>query len=112
MKKILALIMACGIINNTLASTNSGTLTQDQLVEILVDLELARAIMYYDDNNNLRKQADILFQEQVQLICEDHFIDTATFQKSYIDYLNHPTRLEALYNQVIGKLEELLKTSY
>jgi len=112
MKKILAVIMACGAINNTLASNKSQPLTQEQLVEVLVDLELVRAIIDNRENGNQTEKTDSLFQEQVHLICDAHAIDTAIFQKTYINYLTDPRRLAVLYDQLINKLEKLLQDSY
>src|SRR5437879_2371490 len=108
MKKILALIVAYGVISQTLANTQSATLTQDQLVEVLVDLELAKAMLYdtEDSNPNLTTP---LFQEQAELIFNAHVIDKAMFQKSYFYYLADPKRLQAVYDQLIDRLEKLLQ---
>ena len=112
MKKILALIMACSTIHHALANSKSETLTQEQLVEVLVDLELAKAIIDNQESGKQPEAKDALFQEQVQLICDAHAIDTGIFQKTYINYLTEPNRLEVLYDQLINKLEKFLQESY
>lgn len=108
MKKILALVMACGLISQNLAHTQSNILTQEQLVEVLADLELAKAMVYTSESSSLA-EVDLLFQEQAQLIYEAHVTDSTTFQKSYMHYLNAPIQLQAIYDQLIIRLEQLLK---
>ncbi|ACE06493.1 hypothetical protein Aasi_1157 [Candidatus Amoebophilus asiaticus 5a2] len=108
MKKILALVMACGLISQNLAHIQSSILTQDQLIEILADLELAKAMLYTSEDNK-QTEIDNLFQEQAQLIYETHATDAVTLQESYIEYLNNPIRLQWLYDQLIVRLEKLLR---
>jgi hypothetical protein len=108
MKKILALVMACGLISQNLAYTQSNILTQEQLVEVLADLELAKAMVYTSESSSLA-EVDLLFQEQAELIYKAHATDITTFHKSYMHYLDAPIQLQAIYDQLIIKLEQLLK---
>ena len=108
MKKILAIVMACGLINQNLAHIQSSILTQDQLIEVLADLELAKAMLYTAEASN-QAEIDILFQEQAQLIYEAHATDAKSLQESYMDFLKNPIGLQSLYDQLIVRLEKLLK---
>jgi hypothetical protein len=75
-------------------------------------MEFAKAIIENQEGDKQSERTDALFQEQVQLICDAHDIDTAIFQRNYINYLTEPKQLEILYDQLISKLEKLLEESY
>ncbi len=80
-------------------------LSQDQMVAILVDLELAQAMVdnYADDEDTARW----LLQKNALLIYQAHETDLDTFQKSYQYYLAHLEIMEKLYALVSKQLETL-----
>ena len=80
-------------------------LTQDQMVSILVDLELAKAMVwYYADNEATASQ---LLKKNAFLIYQAYDIDSDTFQKSYQYYLTQLEVMKEIYGAVIKRLEEL-----
>lgn len=80
-------------------------LSQNQMVAILVDLELAKAMVgYYTDDEATASQ---LLDENVHLIYRVYDVTPDTFQKSYQYYLTHLEIMREIYDEVIERLEEL-----
>ena len=106
MKQLLAFSILFCTLYSVQARPPLGTLSKGQVVGILVDLELAKAMAY--DYNNDDESADQLFQGNAQLIYQAYDTEPATFQKSYLYYLGHPKLMQEIYELVIARLEELL----
>ena len=82
-------------------------LSQDQIVAILVDLELAKAMVaHYTDDEDTARQ---LLQKNVLLICQSHGIDVDVLQNSYQYYLAHLATMQEIYILVTKQLEKLSK---
>ena len=80
-------------------------LSQHQMVSILVDLQLARAMIdYYTDDE---KTASQLLQENARLIYEAYDITPDRFSKSYQYYLTQLGIMGRIYDAVVSRLEEL-----
>lgn len=133
MKRLLAFSILFCILYSVRARFPLGTLSKDQMIDILVDLELAK-IMAYDYNNSppteptkyvdlstdntveprLQKKLNDdesiyqLFQDNACLIYQAHGTKPATFQKSYLYYSSHPELMQEIYELVTARLEELL----
>jgi len=93
------------VLSSSQGKPPTALLSQDQMVAILVDLELAQAVTdhYADDEDTARW----LFQKNALLIYQAHETDLDTFQKSYQYYLTHLETMEKLYALVIKQLEAL-----
>lgn len=107
MKQLLAFSILFCTLHSVQARSPLGALPKGQMVGILVDLELAKA-MAYDYNNDEEESADQLFQGNAQLIYQAHDTEPATFQESYLYYLAYPKLMQEIYELVIARLEELL----
>jgi hypothetical protein len=80
-------------------------LAQDQMVSILADLALAKAMVrYYTDDE---ATASWLFKKNALLIYQAYEVDLDTFQKSHQYYLAHLDVMKKMYEMVIKRLEKL-----
>lgn len=105
MQRLIAFCLLFLSLSSVQQKLFSELLTQDQMVSILVDLEVAKAIVgYYTDDKATASQ---LLKENARLIYESYDITPDTFQKSYQYYLTHLEMLKQIYDEVIVRLEEL-----
>ncbi len=93
-----------------MAQATSEPLDADQLVNIIVDLELAKTLIYHDveDDEQLAQQ---LLKEQQALIFETYGIDQASFQRSYEQFLHTPKKFKQLQEAVITQLEQRIQAT-
>jgi hypothetical protein len=110
MKNLVALLIICSSFHQVVASNQTPFLTQDQLLEVLVDLELTQ-VMIQQDIPHDPPLAQTVFQEQVELIFNAHAIDRALFQQSYFHYLTNPKQFKSLQEQLVTQLEKLLQAA-
>jgi len=106
-KRLLALIIFCCFLASAEARSHAKILSKDQLVAILTDILLAKALVA-DYENTDKKSADALFLKNAQLIYTAHHTDAMSFKKSYLYYLNNPYLMLAIYEQVVSNLEAVL----
>lgn len=87
----------------------SKLLTEESMVAVLADLEVARAIAehYATDKDT----ALWLLEKNTLSICKAHNIDLATFQMSYQYYLNNIEVLRDIHGRVVKHLG-MLKDAY
>lgn len=79
-------------------------LTPQEMVDVLTDLELAKAIVdYYIDDEATASQ---LLKENAHLVYESYDITPETFQRSYQYYLTQLGAMRRIYDGVIERLEE------
>lgn len=84
-----------------------AVLPKDQMIAILLDLELAKAmVQYYSDDEVTFYH---WFEENSSLIYQAHATEPILFQNSYQYYLAHPKVMQEIYESVIDRLEELLE---
>ena len=105
---IMFLLLFLGITNSIYAKKKLITLTQDKLVEILVDLELAKATIY-DVKNSDQPETMALFKEQAKIIYKAHNVDEQVLYDTYLRYITDPVKSQILYDQVLNRLEKLLE---
>lgn len=80
-------------------------LSQKKMASILVDLELAKAMVeYYTDDEATASQ---LLNENICLIYRAYDVTPDIFQKNYQYYLTQLGDMKKIYDQVIKQLEEL-----
>ena len=105
MQRLIALSTLLLVLSSAQSKPSLELLTQDQMVSILVDLELAKAMVaYYTDNEATASQ---LLKENALLIYQAHDVSPDTFQASYRYYLSHLESMKEIYETVIERLEEL-----
>lgn len=107
MKQLLTLSLLFFLLNGVYASSSGKLLSQEQMVSILVDLELAKAILCETDHAG-HEEASQMFEAMIHIIYQMHAIKAEMLQKSYLYYLNHPKLMQRIYALVIVRLEELL----
>ena len=103
-RNIISLIVSVLLIESCSqkeASVPKEILSPDSMVSILVDVHLAEA------SSNLTRINDpvkIMAYDLYPLIFKTHHTDSATFRQSFDWYLDHPKRLDKVYEQVINEL--------
>jgi hypothetical protein len=106
MKKLfLVTLLSCMLVHSK-ANAYVKLLSQQQMVDILLELELARAWVYGLENTHQQALVDLL-ETKVHHIYLEHHTDASTFQHSYLHYLSHTELLIAIYAQVIDRLNDL-----
>src|SRR5436190_24113954 len=76
-------------------------ISPDSMVNILVDVHLAEAATNVTRLNDVQKfSASDLYP----LIYKSHHIDSSAFRKSFEYYLQHPKKLDKIYEQVLNEL--------
>ena len=105
MRRLIILGILLCVLSGSRKETPAGLLARDQMVSILVDLELARAMAwhYTDDENT----ACWLFRENALLVYQAHDTDLDIFQRSYQYYLTRLSTMQSLYELVIKRIEAL-----
>jgi Domain of unknown function (DUF4296) len=102
-------LITFGILLCVLSGAHRGPsvrlLTQEEMVPILVDLEVAKAMAwhYAADAPTARE----LFKKNAFLIYQAYDKDLDTFQKSYQYYLAHVEMMNEIYELVIKRLEDV-----
>lgn len=103
-KRLFTVPICCCLFFAVVASSHAKILPEDHMVDILVDLELARALAY-DCENTDKNKADALFLENAKLIYEVHHTDATNFQNSYGYYFTNTQLMLRLYEKVVSRLE-------
>jgi hypothetical protein len=78
----------------------------DKMVEIIIDLELAKSLAY--NYNHTEDEAKHIFTQNVNLIYSTYGLSAEEFKENYIYYIDKPQDFLTLYNDVVYKLESML----
>ncbi len=105
MQRLITLGILLCVLSSAHRELSAKLLSQEQMISILVDLEVAKAMArhYTADEDTTRA----LFQKNALLIYQAYDIDLDTFQKSYQYYLTHLEIIEKIYEAVVKRLEAL-----
>lgn len=105
MRRIIILSLLFFTLSSFQKRAHFKPLTQDQMVAMLVDLELVKAMVarYTDDED----AASQLLRKNVLLICQSHGIAWDAFQQSYRAYFSRLGVMKKIYEEVALRLEEL-----
>jgi hypothetical protein len=106
MKRLFLSIVLCCLLSQNQAHTRVEVLDQEQMVEILVDLELAKAWVHTIENTD-EQALGALFKTKSHQIYQDHDTDEVTFKHSYLHYLSRTEVMISIYDRVISQLEGL-----
>lgn len=82
-------------------------LSHNEMVNILVDLELAKSTAY--EYTHTPEESKEIYKKNVIKIYEEYKISNDIFKESYNFYINNPKLLLAVYNDVIDQLTNLLE---
>jgi len=105
--KIFLLISALWLLASCSDSNKipKGILSQKQMVDLLVDMHLSEAIngqRFRLDQTTKNFSNDLYFS-----ICKKHDVDPDVFAKSVLYYGKHPEKYDAIYDQVLNRLNEM-----
>lgn len=82
-----------------------GILGKEKMVDMLIDIHLAEAVYskrYQLDLSGKNFSEDLYFS-----LCKKNGVDPEIFEKSIFYYGKHPVQYEAIYDQVLNKLNEM-----
>ncbi len=83
----------------------STILPKEKMVDILVDLELAKAMVYYHPKD----KQDAWKEQEKQRIYRDHGTSQVIFQQSLLHYLHELQVMKEIYEEVVSNLRKLRK---
>ncbi len=109
MRHLVAFSLLFFTLSGVQKNPHPDLLTSNQMVAVLVDLELSKAMIeHYTSDEEVASQ---LLKKNVLLICQSHHIAQDTFQQSCWHYLGQLEVMKKIYEEVIARLEELEKKS-
>ena len=100
------LLTSCGLSDDK----PKNLVDTDTMAKILADVHVAETrvsrlgIASVDSSNLVYKQLQ-------SRILRKHGVDTSTYEKSYVYYSSHPREMEAIYKEIVAKLEAELDTA-
>jgi hypothetical protein len=104
-KRNVLLIYVAIVLIVTACSSEAGSpdvLTQEQMVPVLADLEIAYAgVDYTVKDPRLRVKK---YQEMNAIVLKKHGMDSEVFYSSYQWYESNPALLDTIFKQVVGQL--------
>jgi len=104
---ILFIAMLCASCNSILSSRPSGTLSEKQMTDILVDIHLTEAAMRVANDSLSRLHDTTQMRIQFAEVFAKHGIGPDDFNASLTYYLEHIEELDKIYVGVISRLTEL-----
>ena len=105
MRRLIILGILLGAFSSAHRKPPAELLSQEQMISILVDLEVAKAMVaHYTTDQGITRQ---LLTKNTLVIFQVYDVDLDTFQKSYRYYLTHLEIMQEIYGMVIKRLEEL-----
>ena len=107
---ILFIALLAASCNSILDSTPSGTLSEKQMIDVLVDIHLTEATMKITDDSYARLSDTTQLRIQFAQVFAKHNIDPDDFNASLDYYLKHIDDLDKIYVSVINRLTELEAT--
>lgn len=109
-KLIITLSVFLGIYGGIWRRIGSpNLLTKEQVTSVLVDMELARAVVNYHTED--KKVASELLKKNHFLIYKSHGVRTKEFQYSYEYYMKDLKVLQEIYENVVSQLKILKEKS-
>lgn len=91
-------------------SKPAGTLNEDEMINILVDIHLTEATLRISNDSLSRKNDTTDQRSRFAHVFRKHDIDPDDFNKSMDYYLEHIELLDNIYKEVINRLSELEAT--
>ena len=81
-------------------------LTEEQLLDVLTDMQLAEAVITYDRLQKITNKGD--FKDTIYSVILKHYNITAEQLNDNLDYYNNdPENMERLYEEVLSNLSTL-----
>jgi hypothetical protein len=101
---IFLIAMLTASCNSILKSKPSGTLSEEQMTEVLVDIHLAEATLRIANDSIARKNDTADLRERFAQVFRKHDVTPDEFNSSLNYYLEHVEILQNIYNEVIARL--------
>ena len=105
LKKYCVLLVVAAVLGSAQQAPAPAVLSSEQMVAILVDLELAKALVQHYGDDEATTSAWCAYN--VEQVYQAHSTTLEAFQASYEHYCAHPETLQAIYGMVIEQLEAL-----
>lgn len=93
--------------SNLLSSKPSGTLSEKQMADLLVDIHLTEATLKIANDSSFRINDTTALRNRFALVFIKHDIDPDDFNASLGYYLEHIDELDKIYVEVINRLTTL-----
>jgi hypothetical protein len=107
---ILFIALLAASCNSIINSSPSGTLSEKQMTDILVDIHLSEASLSVLNDSIARLNNTTQLRIRFADIFAKHNIDPDDFNTSLTYYLGHIEELDKIYVEVINRLTELEAT--
>lgn len=104
---IVMLTVSC---DSIFTSKPAGTLNEDEMIDILVDIHLTEATLRISNDSLSRKNDTTDQRIRFAHVFRKHDIDPDDFNKSMDYYLEHIELLDNIYKEVINRLTEMEAT--
>ena len=108
LRKRLNILLVALLLSGAQEAPSPTVLPYDQMVAILVDLELAKALVEHCSDDAAMVEAWL--RENALRIYEEHATTAEVFQESYQNYIACPELMGTVYEAVIEKVETILQS--
>lgn len=98
------LMISC---NSILRSKPSGTLSEEEMTDILVDIHLTEAALSIADESLSRSYDTVNLRIRFAHVFKQHDVNPDDFKASLDYYLEHIEELDKIYVEVINRLTEM-----
>jgi len=103
-------IVMLGSCSSIFTSKPAGTLNEDEMINILVDIHLTEATLRISNDSLSRKNDTTEQRIRFAHVFRKHDIDPDNFNASMDYYLEHIELLDNIYKEVINRLSEMEAT--
>jgi len=107
---IICVAMLSASCNSILSSRPSGTLSEKQMVDVLVDIHLEEATLKIANDSMARLSDTTDLRIRFARVFKKHDIDPDDFNASLTYYLEHIEEFDKIYVEVINRLTALEAT--
>ena len=100
--QVLSAIVLALLLSSCIDEKPTYTLSEDQLIDILVDVHLAEAAL----QNYYGEEKDSITEELYEALFTFNAIDSTTFRENLKSLRRDPKKLQKIYTMVVEELSE------
>ncbi len=104
---MLVVALLCASCNSIINSKPKDTLSEKQMIDILVDIHLTEAALRIANDSSFKPDDTIQMRIRFAQVFEKNNVSPDDFNVSLTYYLEHIEELDKIYVQVINRLTEL-----
>ena len=104
---LLIFILACDRGDRLLNTRPAGVISEKQMVDVLVDIHLAESALRVGNVQKTMPGDSTYQQSQFLEVFDNHRITPDEFRKSLSYYTTHISKLDAIYAEVIDRLNQM-----